>query len=86
MQIAREEKLRTEKIDEDLIMVRGHCEGQMAKQKREEDIVQAKIDATKDRTRVTRELSKNQKGTVKGVILEMQAELEECDKKYIDAL
>ena len=39
MQIAREEKSRTDKIDGDLIMVRGHCEGQMAKQTREEAIV-----------------------------------------------
>lgn len=39
MQIAREEKSRTDKIEEDLIMVRGHCEGQMAKQTREEAIV-----------------------------------------------
>ena len=67
-------------------MVRGHCEGQMTKQTHEEAVVQAKIDAAKDRTRVTRELSKNQKGTVKGMILEIQGELEQCDKKYIDAL
>ena len=86
MQIAREEKTRTDKIEGDLVMVRGHCEGQMARQRQEEGIVQAKIDAARDRTRVTRELSKNQKGTVKGMIKEMQGELEECDKKYIDAL
>lgn len=86
MQIAREEKTRTDKIEGDLVMVRGHCEGQMARQRQEEGIVQAKIDAARDRTRITRELSKNQKGTVKGMIKEMQGELEECDKKYIDAL
>jgi len=31
MQIAREEKTRTDKIEGDLVMVREHCEGQMAR-------------------------------------------------------
>jgi hypothetical protein len=86
MQIAREEKSRTDKIEGDLVMVRGHCEGQMARQRREEDIVQGKIEAARERGREARALSRNQKGTVKGMIKEMQGELEECDKKYIDAL
>ena len=59
MQIAREEKTRGDKIEGDLVRVRGHCEGQMARQRQEEAVVQAKIDTSRDRGREARALSKS---------------------------
>ena len=78
MNVAREEKNRTDKIEGDLLMVKDHCENQMMKQSHEESVVQAKIDAVMERSRTARELSKNQKETVKGMIKEIHSELDQC--------
>jgi hypothetical protein len=59
MQVAREEKTRTDKIDTDLLMVRDHCESQMLKQAKEEEVVSAKIEAAKARFRATTDMRKN---------------------------
>jgi len=59
MNVAREEKNRTDKLDGDLLMVKDHCENQMTKQSHEEWVVQAKIEAVMERSRAARELSKN---------------------------
>jgi hypothetical protein len=36
MQVAREEKNRTDKMENDLLIVKDHCENQMLKQNKEE--------------------------------------------------
>jgi len=55
----------------------------MLKQTHEEQVIQAKIDVAHYRYRVTTDIRKAQKGTVKGMIKEVSGELQECDTQYI---
>ena len=69
-----------------MLFVKEHCDGQISKQTHEETVILAKTRAASERAKEAKEMSKSQKVTVKKMIIEMQQELDVCEKEYIQKL